>query len=610
KIIPLLSLFLAYSAFASEKDISLNKTIKYTIESSGKTYTLSSEVSITQKLYSKKSIQRDYITIPEPYYAPVENIKCKVNKDKIHSDKIYFENVERKDIFIGNNKMHIIKLPDNLREGDEIKYSYEQEFTDIAFLPIETIPNINSVDQLIIEIEHPGEISINFDFFFPHNKLNYSIQQESDKTVLRFDSLTEFKNVPYGEFNDILGAFIINVKLGDIDITPNTPSSFMKWYSCLRTNNSDKKTDFKSLFRDKIKDNLTPVEKLTIINDYVRENIRYIANEKGIRSIVPDDPSAVFERKYGDCKDKAFLVSAIAKEYGLEVYPALTSSEEFPSFSGFHINLFDHLICSYKSNKQYLFFDPTAEFMAFATLHQELAGKPAFIIDSLNPHYELISNENASSAIDINICGNMDSLGYAKAKITFHKDLYSFALDLLNNYKQKDFRDIIPNLVASFLRNIGLEITDMPDKVNHNPELDDNSFTFYANADLSEFIIPSIKKSYIPKTPFIFITDRILQREKDSSSLLLSQMPRISLNIELKSVNYSVSRDSLSIPLKLSSGYYSSADNKNGNILKFNYVFDPPFNYIKPNDKSDFIKFCKSYFSNKKQMFVLTRTTP
>jgi hypothetical protein len=594
-------------ASALDKDISLKKTIKYTIERSGKTFSLNSEVSVTEKLISKEALHQHFIPIHEPFFAPVENIKCKINKDNISRDKIYFENVERKDVFISNNKTHFIKLPENLKGGDEIKYSYEQEYTDIAYLPIESIPNINSFDEFVIEIEHPEELSINFEFFFPHNNLNYKITKESEKTVLRFDSLNKSNDIPYGEFKDILCALIINVNMGDLEITPHSPSSFMRWYTGLKTNSSGKNTDFKTFFHDKIKDNFTPIEKLIVINDYVRDNIRYVANEKGIKSIVPDYPVDVFARKYGDCKDKAFLVAAIAKEYGLEVVPALTSSEEFPSFSGFHINLFNHLICSYKPGNHYIFFDPTSEYMAFSTLRHELAGKPAFILDTLNPHYELISNENSSSAIDIDIVANMDSLDKANAKITFHKDLYSMSLDVLNNSKQKDFRDYIPNIAASFLRNISLEITQVPEKIHHNPDLDNNSITFYGNADLSKFIIASTKKSYIPKTPFIFITDRILQREKDSAGLSITQIPKISLNIELKTSNYIITPDSLSIPLKQSAGYYSSAKNENDNVLKLSYDLDPPFCQIKPSAKHDFIIFCKSYFANKNQMFILTR---
>jgi hypothetical protein len=590
-------------------DVSYNKTIKFTIDRSGKRYSLNSEVLVSEKLLSKTSLHQYSISIAEPYYAPVENIKCKVNKDKIRSENIFAEDVDRKDVFIGNNKINFIKLPDNLKEGDEIKYSYEQEYKDIAYMPLGFIPNISSIDFFQVEIEHPEEISINFEFFFPHKNLKYKVIEESEKTILRFDTLSKFNEIPYGEFKDILCAFIIHVKKDSVEISMNTPASFMKWYSKLKSNDSQKAPGYKNFFSNKIKDNFTPIEKLTVINEYVRENIRYIANEKGISSIVPHPSSEVFEKKYGDCKDKAFLVSAIAKEYGIEVIPALTSTEESLSFSGIHINFFDHVICSYKSENQYLFFDPTEEYMAFATMNGGLAGKPAFILDTINPHYEFISNNNSSSEINIDISGNMDSLGNANAIITFQKDLYSVALDLLNNSKQKDFQDLIPNFAASYLRNISLEIFQIPKKIHHNPDSDKNSITFTARADLSKFIIASNKKSYIPKIPFIFITDRILLREKDSIGLCIKHIPIISMNINLKTEGYSVSPDSLAITLKKSNGYYSFAKSESENKLNLNYVLNTPSNHINSDDKLDFINFCKTYFANKNQMYILTRKT-
>lgn len=595
---------------AAGKDVSVKTEIKYEIRRSGFGYSLSSEVTRKEKILSDKPQNSEPIVIPESFYAKIEDIECKVNDKWISSDRISVKDVDREDIFIDDFKIHVVRLPDNIKPGDEIKLSYEEEYQDIVYFPVERIPNINAIDEFKIEIEHPEELLIDFDFFFPHKKFNYQVIKESGKTELKFDSLSYIPEAAYKDFKDVLAGIMVVIKKGGEYITPSTPASFMKWYSGLLKVNQSGKTDYKAFFKDKIKDDFSPIEKLTVINSYVRENIRYIANEKGINTIVPRAPSFVFDKKYGDCKDKAFLVSAIAKEYGLNVYPALVSTDEFLCFSFCHLRSFNHVICAYKATGGYTFFDPTSEYLSFAALGASLYGKPAFIVDSLNPHFETINRENFAPEMEIEISGDIGSLKDMKAKISLQKDLYSAAKNAMDRYKNEDYENYMSNLVVSYLRNISLEIPFRPDSVKHSPEKDNNTVTIEARADLSKFIITSSAKNYIPKTPFIFITDKILQREADSARLSLSGIPVLRMKILLKASAYSFSRDSLCLDSReISAGYYSSIKTGKDNSVLLEYRLQPPFYFLEPAEKPEFIKFCRSYFSNKNQMFILNRKT-
>ena len=60
---------------------------------------------------------------------------------------------------------------------------------------------------------------------------------------------------------------------------------------------------------------------------YVQEKIRYFGVEIGENSHRPHSPAEVFSRRYGDCKDKAVLLTRLLRRLGVEAYPALVSSE-------------------------------------------------------------------------------------------------------------------------------------------------------------------------------------------------------------------------------------------------------------------------------------------
>lgn len=60
--------------------------------------------------------------------------------------------------------------------------------------------------------------------------------------------------------------------------------------------------------------------------EYVQEDIRYFGIELGINSHQPRTPQETLEKRYGDCKDKALLLTSMLAHMGVQSYPALVSS--------------------------------------------------------------------------------------------------------------------------------------------------------------------------------------------------------------------------------------------------------------------------------------------
>ena len=94
---------------------------------------------------------------------------------------------------------------------------------------------------------------------------------------------------------------------------------------------------------------------------FVQDDIRYLGIEMGRNSHVPHQPSAVLEQRWGDCKDKALLLSAVLRELGVEAYPALVNTrlrrkldDRLPSPF-----LFDHVITEVSANGRMYWIDAT-----------------------------------------------------------------------------------------------------------------------------------------------------------------------------------------------------------------------------------------------------------
>ena len=105
----------------------------------------------------------------------------------------------------------------------------------------------------------------------------------------------------------------------------------------------------------------SPADRVTAALNFVQQEVRYLGFEFGANSHRPSDPSTVCSRRFGDCKDKVYLLCTILKELGIEATPALVSTfyrgkitEWLPSPLAF-----DHVITQVKVGGKTLYLDPT-----------------------------------------------------------------------------------------------------------------------------------------------------------------------------------------------------------------------------------------------------------
>ncbi len=67
--------------------------------------------------------------------------------------------------------------------------------------------------------------------------------------------------------------------------------------------------------------------KMQALAGFLQTDIRYVAIELGIGGHQPHPAADVFSRRYGDCKDKVTLLSAMLKEIGVESYYVIINTE-------------------------------------------------------------------------------------------------------------------------------------------------------------------------------------------------------------------------------------------------------------------------------------------
>ena len=139
-------------------------------------------------------------------------------------------------------------------------------------------------------------------------------------------------------------------------------------------------------------------DKAEAIGDFVQQKIRYFVIEMGVGGYQPHAAEDIFRGRYGDCKDKATLLSAMLSSVGIHSALLMVDSErgvidpDAPSIWGNHMigaieipKGYDspklHSVVTAKTGKRYLIFDPTWYLTPFGQLEDNLQGSYGVLME-------------------------------------------------------------------------------------------------------------------------------------------------------------------------------------------------------------------------------------
>jgi hypothetical protein len=140
-------------------------------------------------------------------------------------------------------------------------------------------------------------------------------------------------------------------------------------------------------------------DKTEAIGEFVQQKIRYFVIEMGIGGYQPHSAADIFKGRYGDCKDKATLLSAMLSTVGVHSALLMVDSErgvidpDAPSIMGNHMIAAIEIPKGYESAKlrsvvtaktgtRYLIFDPTWEKTPFGQLEHNLQGSYGVLMEA------------------------------------------------------------------------------------------------------------------------------------------------------------------------------------------------------------------------------------
>ena len=604
-IILLFSLILSGGGIAGESadghDYLSSQNIIYTISERGQSYRLSSKVEIERVFMTERSTDEDVHFVIEHFFNDVKEPKARLNKRKISGHYIDSHILEYEDVFYSGGLYYSISIPFPIAPGDTLYYSYSEKYLDIAYLPLISVENGGFLNNLTVEYQHPEDITIDFEFFFPRGLVPFTISRPNSKrTIISFENIPEQKELPFFDYSNIHCAVLVSVKKGQTLLTPTTPEAFVGWYAGLTTLEPKLDSTHQEVLRDQVLAESTSLGRLEVIYDFVRSNIRYLADERKINAIVPHDPSQVFDLMYGDCKDRASLVAAIAREYGIAVDMALINVHARPRFGGTHVSLYDHAICYYEDADTALFFDPTQKYRSFGDVSESIIGKRALILNEGTPACKTIMTAFDDPSIEFRIAADYAAPDSASAEITLRYDLFAHAAYARKELTGIKLENYLSKLVTMRLYKIGLH--DFVFKSE-----DEHSITFEAKASISDFIIESPNRLYIPQTPFNLLGREMAERGDDSLPIQPDDRLYMICAIDLAVPGYTATADSFSFGDRDIASYRSELVDNGANAIRLTYEYFRPTKNLSGERKAVFLELARWYMQRKKDMYILER---
>ena len=97
---------------------------------------------------------------------------------------------------------------------------------------------------------------------------------------------------------------------------------------------------------------------------FVEDDVRYMGIEIGENSHRPGSPDKIFSQRFGDCKDKSYLLCTMLGSLGIEASPVLINSRSKQDIVDWlpAANAFDHATVRINLDGRYYWFDPTISF--------------------------------------------------------------------------------------------------------------------------------------------------------------------------------------------------------------------------------------------------------
>jgi Transglutaminase-like superfamily len=499
-------------------------------EKTGVRRTLRVEKSITRTILRDLDWGDGSFSFYESGHAPAKDLRMALNGKKVSGDfRVSRLDIGRDD-YLSDSKVHTFLYSELPRKGDVVEYHITHQYIDIAYCPIFYVVNApdDSMGSFRLEVTCPAGWTVTPDIFDLDGSQGRVIEQaDSSQLIIEFGPRRRRPYLDQFAFNEFHAAIALDFRKGGSVYTLSSPELMVAWYQGKVDLRPVLDSSTSTPFLDSIRLRVNPRDQLKGIHDWVRGHIRYLADNSRDHSILPHDPDSVLASGFGDCKDRAYLICALAERLNILVHLGVVSTKPSPPFIRLSPWQFNHVICAYSDSLGTTLFDPTAKYSEFDAPPDAIVGKPAVILDTNPPRFELVTREDTLPSVDFTLRVHIDSLSSAEMTVVLRREYLARLRYLLAEQTLEGWEKIMSTSLASFLPNI---VLSRPTLVDTQSDKAIMKFTI----DVSPVVAKSTKSWYLPGIMLaLFRETDFSERNKDSLGVYLDELTFARLRIAI-----------------------------------------------------------------------------
>ena len=353
-----------------------------------------SNINRSVEIFVNKESEEPFATVNEVSEMMILNDKANglFNKDKVYHSS--FNELKRLDAYTILQDGTKVKVTDYKVESSPSQGVFYDDVKQTAF----DYPRLTKGSVAHVETDHYNKDirlmgSFYFSSYLPVHKATYTVLFPDDmdvKYIIKNDykkqvKVTESKkgrrkkieftaagidnyevfgdgtSIPYYALHVIVYAAGYT-KDGKYVPVFNSVDQLYKWNSGFLKNINAAEDESLQKIADSIcRNKKTEREKAQAIYRWVQEHIKYVAFEEGLEGFVPRQAIDVCNKRYGDCKDMASLLTALLRASGMKAYFTWIGTRSIPyTYSEVPLPLTDnHMICAVQIDKDWIFLDAT-----------------------------------------------------------------------------------------------------------------------------------------------------------------------------------------------------------------------------------------------------------
>jgi len=402
-------------------------------------------------------------------------------------------------------------------------------------------------------------------------------------------------------------------------------SEMGSWYSTLTNGRRDPSAEIKQKVAALTASAATPLAKMQSLAAFVQSDIRYVAILLGIGGVQPHPATDIFANRYGDCKDKATLLSSMLKEAGIDSYYVVINAERgvVTSATPPHIGGFNHVILAvqlppgltdpslmavvqHPKLGRILFFDPTDHLTPFG----QLSG-------ALQANYGLLVTPDGGDLIELPQLPSASNAITRSAKLTLDD----------KGTLQGEVKEVRLGDPASSQRWALRSATKSADQIKPIETTLSHSL---ATFQIGKATVTSLHQNQLPfEYDYSFVSpnyakhagDLLLVRPRvlgsKSSSILETTEPRLypvefdgpERDTDIFEITLPAGYDVDDLPSPVNADYdfaaYHSKAEKDGNVLRYTRVFEVKQLSVPVNRMDDLKKFYRIIATDERNSAVL-----